>query len=256
MKTFALLSAAVATFALSGSAYAQSNSLFGSSGQSALGRTGSTGSRTSSIGGSSIGQGGSFGQSSIGQGGSFGQSSIGQGGSFGQAGGGLGQTRGAYGQTGGQLGGSQGGFVGRNSNAGRFVGQQQAGQQNVRMNRSFQGVQNTAQNANSRSTGPDPFGAQTGGGRNGSTATIRPVTRVAFRYNRRTSARIDTSVRTRFQRLAVRQPRFKGVNAALGTNGEVVLTGIVASQEAKELAGNLARLEPGVRNVTNRLLVR
>ena len=216
MKTFTLLSAFGICLALTGSAFAQANSLFGNNRT-----TGGTGTGTAAGGATP------------------GASQIG-------------------GATGGPQFGqpttptNQGGLAGRNDNAGRFIGQQNAGQQNNRVNRTFQAAQNN-RNANVRNAGPDPFGA---GGASGNTVTIRPVTRVAFRYPRRAQARIGSEIQTRFSRLAVRQPRFSGVKARLATNGTIILSGTVASEDAKVLAANVALLEPGVRKVTNRLVVR
>ncbi|MFQ5735030.1 MAG: BON domain-containing protein [Planctomycetaceae bacterium] len=223
MKTRNLLSiAGIISFALSSAAYAQTNSLFGNNGPTA-----STGG--SRAGGTTAATG--FGQATT-PAGASGTAQFGQ----------LNNTTG------------QGGLIGRNSNVGRFVGQQNAGQQNSRVNRNFQSAQNTARNANSRNTGADPFGARSGG--SSSTTTLRPITRVAFRYPQRAMANVNVALRTRFTRLARRRPRFRGVNASLGGDGMVVLTGSVGSEDAKSLAANLARLEPGVRTVTNRLVVR
>ncbi len=209
----------------SGTASAQSNSLFGSSGP--LATTGT---------GLSNGGGGRTGTTGLGSGG------VGQGTTGGNA---LG-TQAGQAQI-GQLSNTIGsGFVGRGDNAGRLIGQQNASQQGGNTNRTFQGVNNnTARNANQN------FNAQ-GNTQN----TIRPVVRVAFRHRLRTTAVLNTTVRTRFRRLAVRQPRFRGVTVAMVEGRNIVLRGTVDSDASKVLAENIARMEPGIRSVRNELVVK
>lgn len=159
-----------------------------------------------------------------------------------------------FGQVVNPTGGS--GFVGRNANMGRFVGQQNAGQQTSRTTRRFQGVNN-----NTRTVTPTAQNLGTGGGGGllgGSgqqQQVLRPVLRVSFPHATRTTATIRTNVQSHFSGVIALRPQFAGVNATVVGGGELVLRGTVASVDAKRLLGNLARLEPGVRTVRNELVV-
>lgn len=225
MKNSHLFAAALATFAfaaLTEASYAQNNSLFGNTGGTAGRTTGGTGG-LGRTGGTAGGLGGNTG-------GLPNSANLIQGAAGGQ-----------------RAGTGNAGFVGRNSNAGRFVGQQQAGTQNSRANRTFRAAGNTGDpNQVNRNTNQ--------GGTN--QPTVRPVLRIAFQFRPRTVARMNTNFSTRFRQLAARQPRFQGVSFNINPQGEVVLSGTVPSESAKSLAANLARFEPGVRKVKNQLVVR
>ena len=153
--------------------------------------------------------------------------------------------------------------MGRGDNTGRLVGQAASGQGGAgsTATTSFRGVTGNAGRGQTGARGN--FGGQLGAGRGlGQQSTtagreaIRPVTVVAFNYTRRTAARVNTNLTTRFVRLSVRSPRFRSVAAVLNSQSDVVLTGTVDSQSTKTLAENIARMEPGVRRVVNRLVVR
>ncbi|GAB4146748.1 MAG: hypothetical protein Tsb009_19600 [Planctomycetaceae bacterium] len=149
---------------------------------------------------------------------------------------------------------NQGGFVGRSDNAGRFVGNANAGQQTNRSNRTFRGVQGRT---TPRTTGGGNFNRAGFGGTagTGSTGVFRPVHRVAFRHPVRSSAKINASLNQLVKRLAERSSRFKGLTIASHSNGEVVLRGTVESEATRKLAAAMMKLEPGVRSVKNELTV-
>lgn len=233
MKASQLLASTIAVLALaavSHEASAQTNSLFGNTGGTGAGAaTGRTGGA-----GATGGIGATGGRATTGRGATGGIGAQG--------------VQGAQGGTGFNAAGNAG-FIGRNSNAGRFVGQQQAGNQTGRTNRTFRGT----------NTGGDPTQVNRNAAGNrttGNQPTVRPVLRVAFRFQPRTVARMTTNVQTRFQELASRSPRFSGVTLGVNGDGEVVLRGTVPTERAKSLAANLARFEPGVRRVKNELVVR
>lgn len=228
MTTSRLFAAAIATLAFAAftdASHAQNNSLFGNTG-------GATGGRTTG------GTGG------------LGRTGGAAGGLGGNTGGLPNNANLIQGAAGGQRAGTgNAGFVGRNSNAGRFVGQQQAGTQTGRANRTFRAAGNTGD--------PNQVNRNAAGNRGtGNQPTVRPVLRIAFQFRPRTVARMNTNFSTRFQQLAARQPQFQGVSFNINTQGEVVLRGTVSSERAKNLAANLARFEPGVRKVKNQLVVR
>lgn len=84
---------------------------------------------------------------------------------------------------------------------------------------------------------------------------IRPRQRVAFTYSNPTGDALNTSLRTRFENLAVRRPAFGGLTLAVDDAGLVTIRGEVASEEAARLAVSVARMEPGVRDVRSELTV-
>lgn len=255
-----LLSAAVfmglGTVTSANSVFAQG--LFGS--QGAVGQTagqfssgsqiGSTSSLTGGRGTTTGGQGGGmFGGQSLGGG----QSGFGQQGGFGGTGTGFGSQL-------GQSGAGNTGFIGQQNAQGRFVGNQQVGQGGAGQ---FQGGRQTAQFGNrqnqraQRNNAGQFGGGQFGGGQVGSTqqTVIRPRLEIAFSAPRPTAAVVGQRLNTRFGRLAANSPVVTGIQAAAGNDGVVVLSGSVASEDAKKLAAIMAGLEPGVRSVQNNLVV-
>lgn len=151
----------------------------------------------------------------------------------------------------------QGGFVGRNDNAGRFVGNTNAAQQTGGTNRNLGGGR-----------GGGGRGGAGGGGRGGQNngfggggvqrPLIRPVHRIAFNFSPSTRATISTNLQSQFRRITRTNSLrgMAGVNVNIGNQNRVTITGLVGSESDKKLAAALARLEPGVRGVINQLVVR
>lgn len=83
---------------------------------------------------------------------------------------------------------------------------------------------------------------------------IRPQQKVAFEIPERSNSEIKEILGSRFERVT-RQPALRGVTVDLDADGVVVLRGEVATPSQKQLAANMVRLEPGVRNVRNELTV-
>jgi osmotically-inducible protein OsmY len=151
----------------------------------------------------------------------------------------------------------QGGFIGQADNAGRFIGNQNAGQQSLQ-GTSMSGGQFGGSQFGSR-------GQQGQQSRNGfnqqgnygqqSRRTIRPQQRIAFEYPQRAQATIQTNLSGQFQRLQTTRPELQGVEVQLAANNEVILRGQVRTEEDKKLAAMYARMEPGVRSIKNELTI-
>ena len=141
------------------------------------------------------------------------------------------------------------GFVGRSDNSGRFVGNQTAGQQGgSRGQQQFGNFGGSRANQfNSRNT-RNQFGGSS------SRRKIRARHVIGFSYKKRPKTMIQSSVTTRFSRLK-RYPAISGIAIAMNDSGVLTLRGDVESESARKLAANLARLEPGVRNIQNELTV-
>ena len=145
------------------------------------------------------------------------------------------------------------GFVGRDDNAGRFVGDQRLGQQ---LGRTFSSTRRF-----------DTRGTGTRGGRLGfrpsglPAATVtqlrfRPQQRIAFQYPAPRPRQLSATVEQRLRMLSRRGRPLAGLQVQVDQSGTVVLQGQVASEEARKLAVALVRLEPGVRRVVDRLQVK
>jgi|AP95_1055475.scaffolds.fasta_scaffold128102_1 hypothetical protein len=159
-------------------------------------------------------------------------------------------------------GGETGTGVGQlGSGAGRFLGNQLANQplagQNNIANQSFNRLLQvqTLQQSNRLSS-------QFNGGRSSGSTMFRPSLRLGFAVRTRPTTEISSSINrrfakltSRFVRLAETRPAFSSVKFVVGNNGTVVLSGQVESDSARRLATNLLRMEPGVRSVTNELVV-
>ncbi|MCA9055837.1 MAG: BON domain-containing protein [Planctomycetaceae bacterium] len=134
------------------------------------------------------------------------------------------------------------GFVGRGNNQQSFVGAQGAGQQSV------------------DAGGTARFSGLGGGGGQGAPANVsqarggqmRIQQRVAFDSPNIATATVTTNLQTQFASLQAQLP---AVNVITPEPGHVVLQGVVASEHQRKLAEAVARLEVGVRKVTNELQV-
>jgi osmotically-inducible protein OsmY len=151
--------------------------------------------------------------------------------------------------------GAQGDFVGRSDNSGRFVGDQRAGQQLQGAARSrLGGFGQRQQSSANEDRGrfeegrPIPNNRQT-------VRMIRPRQKIAFEFPERASTAIDQSLQRRMSQVAAVDAQGADISIVVDAQGVVVLTGTVGSAEAKRLAAIMARLEPGVREVDNRLEV-
>jgi osmotically-inducible protein OsmY len=164
------------------------------------------------------------------------------------------------------------GFVGRSDSMGTFVGNSRAGQQQG--GNSAPGVNSARQNANSNRA----FGAAGNTNRLGNNnfqnfqgnnnvfgqfgnqnqqavkGVLRPQQRINFQYTPPATMVVATQIGTRFQGLE-RMPAMRSINVSPTPNGVVILRGKVGSEDHKKLAAAMARLEPGVREVRNELVV-
>jgi len=134
------------------------------------------------------------------------------------------------------------GFVGRSDNAGRFVGNRQAGQQTGgNRSNSFNALRrnNRGSNQNNSNNQQDER------------IPIRPRHKIAFHYNTLQTANVESTLSARIVRL----PRFSTVQLTLDANGKVTLNGTVSTTDDIKLAAAMVRLEPGVRHVVNELQV-
>ena len=154
-----------------------------------------------------------------------------------------------------QLGGAgtQGGFVGRDDNTGRFVGDQR---QVTQQNQGGRGRQFGNRGGGNGATGR-AFGDQFGGrGNQGSSRRIiRPRQEIAFTFRRPPTSQINSSIRLRFKQISLRQPALRNVLVVLDEKGAATLSGQVTSSETLRLAAIMVRLEPGVRSIKNELTV-
>ena len=213
-------------------ASAQTGSLFGNQGPiSQIG---------SNSGGTSLSSGTAFGRST---------------GTGGLGGTQLGGTQLGGAQGGGTQAGTQGGFVGRNDNAGRFVGDQRLGQQSQQQGGGGRGSSNFG-NRTGGGTGRAFGGGTFGGGNQQSRRIIRTRQVVAFSFPQRQYAAINSSLNVQFRRLALGHSRMQGVLVAVDEQGVATLSGQVDSLQTSKLAATIARLEPGIRSVQNELTVK
>jgi hypothetical protein len=81
---------------------------------------------------------------------------------------------------------------------------------------------------------------------------MRVPQRIAFTVPPLAPAALMANLQSQFSSL---QQRVPGVSVATTEPGHVVLRGTVESEHAKKLAEAVARLEPGVRKITNELQV-
>lgn len=197
--------------------------------------------------GGSTGLFGQGGASSLGQGfgGTTGSNSFGGGGGGAAGGaGGVGSTQAA--QQSGQITGNerfleanrQGAFVGTDSGDATNALSNMNGQQGAA--NPLQGLQNLIRNAPNLNNNAN------------NSRTIRARVKIGFQPQPVFSSAQRATVTTRMMRL----PRFEGSQIAVLMEGETaILRGTVDSEQEKTLAAGVVRLEPGVWDVRNELIV-
>lgn len=234
LRSIVILTSAFALSAFSDSAFAQSQSLFGSNGpisQSNSGRSSRSTTGTSGLTGRNTGTQGLGGQGGLGQ-----QST------------GAGQFTGpqfdAMGSLSNSATGTGTGFVGQTNQA--FVGNRLAGQAGV----AAPGPTFTAPSGGEFD--PESFRQQQGGGQS-STRQIRPRYRVSFDFERAPAAEIANRVETQLTRLQSSNPALAGIDIQIDANGVAVVRGQAPDVDTSRLIENIVRLEPGVRGVDNQL---
>ncbi|QDU37737.1 BON domain protein [Maioricimonas rarisocia] len=140
----------------------------------------------------------------------------------------------------------QGPFIGGSDNSGRFVGNERAGQQTLQ--------------------GSGPQFVRGGGGAGGFNATnrqttpsnqpvIRPQLRIDFNFQPRARTSVSTSLGRVLQRYPAENVVGGPLDIIVGPDGTVVVSGMVKSEKAAALALALVRLEPGVREVVDQLVI-
>jgi len=206
-------------------------SLFGSGGSGGGSGAGTSGSAFGGAGTGGAGGGGAGGSAFGGAGGA--QSGIGQGG-FGNSAAGNQQNQ---------------GFIGRNTDLNQFIGRTAQGQANGQ-----QGGQNRNRGGGGGNRTLDQSllnGGQAAG--TSTQPTIRPRLKAAFDFPAANIAQVTTRSQLLFDKLTTRFPEMEQVQVSQAENGDIVLTGSVATARTAKLAESLIRLEPGVRKVQNDL---
>lgn len=234
LRTCLMIGAVALAGALPVSAFAQSQSLFGSSGPRGQSSSGQSASALSS---------GTGGGGGLGTGGMGGAGRSGAGGAGGFAGPQLNQT----GDLSSQAVGNGTGFVGRSRDGG-FVGNRMAGGGGGAgvMQPSFGGLGGGGGNF-----GGAGFNNQNET-RQGSAAsrTFRPRYRLGFEYQP-AAGHVSQRAAVQVERLTATHPALAGVQIAIGEGGVAEIRGQAPTAAAKRLIENLVRLEPGVRRVNN-----
>jgi osmotically-inducible protein OsmY len=224
--------------------------------QNMFGTTGGFGPNTANSFGSPMFGGTSpFGGSSSSMGG-FGQTGMGGGMSS------MGGQMGGFGQTGsmgfGGTGQSGSNFVGRNTGTNnQFVGRSgQTGQQTSRSTASRRST--TGRQFQSRNTSADDVNENVGGESSNSRTRriVVPRYQIDFAFEQPTDVEVSASLRTTLDRFAKSNADLGPIQFDVENGREVVLRGEVESEQARRLAENLIRLEPGIRNVRNELTIR
>ncbi|MFM8475483.1 MAG: BON domain-containing protein, partial [Planctomycetaceae bacterium] len=160
----------------------------------------------------------------------------------GLGGGGFGTTGGGT-NTAGTTDG-QGNFIGGNQSQNFIGGGRQAnGQQGT--NRQFQAFQNN-QNTSSQGT------QSTGTPRQIRTALRVNIPAVRLSNGQTASFSAPANAAT-LERFVARRPEFSSLAVSLAADGTAVITGVAGSEEDRRLAGNLLRLQPGVKRVDNQV---
>jgi hypothetical protein len=140
------------------------------------------------------------------------------------------------------------GFVGANTQ-GTFVGNRMAGQGGLGGNGpTFSALGGSDFN-------PDSFNQSGSGGGQSSTRQVRPRYRLGFDFARAPAAEISTRIDVQLSRLTESNPQFAGVQIVINDQGIAELRGAAPTEDASRLIENIVRLEPGVRDVDNQLVV-
>ena len=85
--------------------------------------------------------------------------------------------------------------------------------------------------------------------------TSEPQYRIAFERPTLAPARVSDRLQRSMSRLSETNRAFSGIEVSLDESGKVALQGVVDSDDARRLIEALIRLEPGVRDVTNKIEV-
>lgn len=132
------------------------------------------------------------------------------------------------------------GIVGQSDNMDRFVGNEQAGTQQLRQQ---------APNFQQFNTGGDVQGGQAS-----KMSKVRPVVRLGSQLMNELSRRSTSSVSPRrLNSSLLRKPRFSDLEVIADAQGSLILRGTVATPREKKLAEAYLRLEPGVKKITNQI---
>ena|SRR5579872_1158398 len=171
---------------------------------------------------------------------------------------GLGGQTGLGGQAGMGMTGQQSGLIGLANGTnligtGAPAGQTMTGQPGQMMNRQGQQNRNNAnrRTGQNRNQTNQPGGAGAG---NQQKTTVRPQMVVAFDHPRPDAESMQSSITTRFDKLASKS-QFKDIEVET-VGSMVILRGAVDSERSSRLAAILARMEPGVSKVRNELTVK
>ena len=135
------------------------------------------------------------------------------------------------------------GFIG-GGNTDAFVGGVLESTLNSTINRQFRALQNTNVPSGSNQQ------------KSGNARQVPVSFSIGFNYPRPTeSTSLAGAGGVSVVQFANLRPELRSVQVNVSTEGVALLTGSVPNQSAKRLAGNLVRIEPGVKTVSNRLLI-
>jgi len=235
-----IIAGIVAVLAADGSVFAQTSGLFGNSSTT---RSQSTGASRSSSG---AGTSGSRTQSAGGTGGG-GARTGGAGAAAGGSGGAFqGPQLGETGDLSAQAIGNGTGFVG--GGTGGFVGDRMAGASGM------SGMQRPSFGSLGAGGGSD-FNSQNRSQQGASaTRNFRPRYRVGFEYTP-SAASVSQRTTATVSRLTARNPALAGLQIVVDDVGMAEIRGTAPNADTRTLIENVVRLEPGVRDVTNLIVV-
>lgn len=157
------------------------------------------------------------------------------------------------------LGPSQpGSFIGRGSQANRFVGRQQpsgVATGEPRSNNSSSRQREGTRREVVPSRGAESASTQQRSETTSSRPVIRPRYRVAFEFAPVSAEELTEVLASRFADFSIRRREFAEIKVAVNSDRTIALSGTVPSDETRILAALVARFEPGVSSVTNQLVV-